>query len=408
MGRCYRPGSRRCAHGAIMRATTSCRDWGRTSVDHARAVELDPPAAGRPGRARGGVLRAGRHPAQRARYHGRGDGRRGPARRLRRRHPLPHQRPGGVRGRRPGLGDHRRRPPPVVPVRGAQPGPVPVGAAGRPGGAGRAGGARGRRPGVAAAPRHRDRLAGLAGRQRQRARLRHPGRPQPGLGRPRLDRPARADPVPGRPPTRRWPATRPGRRWPSCSGATAPPRSGWPATPAAARSGWSPRPGPGWARWPSRPAARPSTTAAGSPTAPAGWRSSRWPRAGSLDPAWTGDRDILAIVGRRDPAATQLAVDTGSGCGDRRADLSGLDGGPGRPLLPSASRPTSAVGWLDTRRVLLVEGGCEGPFDLWLVDVNGGEPKPVARGIDRAALRWPDPRPRPGPPDLAALAQAAG
>jgi hypothetical protein len=125
----------------------------------------------------------------------------------------------------------------------------------------------------------------------------------------------------------------------------------------------------------------------------------------SLDPAWTGQRDILAIVGRRDPAATQLALDTGSGCGDRRADLSGLDGGPGRPLLPSASRPTSAVGWLDTRRVLLAEGGCEGPFDLWLVDVNGGEPKPVARGIDRAALRWPDPRPAPAAPNLAALAQ---
>jgi hypothetical protein len=124
-----------------------------------------------------------------------------------------------------------------------------------------------------------------------------------------------------------------------------------------------------------------------------------------LEPAWTGERDILAIVGRRDPAATQLALDTGSGCGDRRADLSGLDGGPGRPLLPSAAEPTSAVGWLDTRRVLLAEGGCEGPFDLWLVDVNGGEPKPVARGIDRAALRWPDPRPVPAAPDLAALAQ---
>jgi hypothetical protein len=125
----------------------------------------------------------------------------------------------------------------------------------------------------------------------------------------------------------------------------------------------------------------------------------------SLAPAWTGKRDVLAIVARRDRAATQLAIDTGSGCGDRRADLSGLDGGPGRPLLPSATRPTSAVGWLDTRRVLVVEGGCDGPFDLWLVDVNGGEPKPVARGIDRAALRFPDPRPLPAAPDLAALAQ---
>jgi hypothetical protein len=124
-----------------------------------------------------------------------------------------------------------------------------------------------------------------------------------------------------------------------------------------------------------------------------------------LAPAWTGRRKVLAIVGRRDPAATQLALDTGSGCGDRRADLSGLDGGQGRPLLPAASRPTSAVGWLDARRVLLLEGGCEGPFDLWLVDVNGNEPVAIARGIDRAALRRPDPRPAPAAPDLAALGQ---
>jgi len=128
----------------------------------------------------------------------------------------------------------------------------------------------------------------------------------------------------------------------------------------------------------------------------------------SLAPAWTGKRDVLAIVARRDPAATQLAIDTGSGCGDRRADLSGLDGGPGRPLLPSATRPTSAVGWLDTHRVLVAEGGCQGPFDLWLVDVNGREPQSLARGIDRAALRWPVPRPLPAPPDLAALAGAGG
>jgi hypothetical protein len=125
----------------------------------------------------------------------------------------------------------------------------------------------------------------------------------------------------------------------------------------------------------------------------------------SLAPAWTGERDLLAIVSRRDPAATQLALDTGSGCEDRQAVLSGLDGGPGRPLLPSAARPTSAVGWLDSRRVVLAEGGCEGPFDLWLVDVNGREPRSLARGIDRAALRRPDPRPLPAPPDLAALAQ---
>jgi len=127
------------------------------------------------------------------------------------------------------------------------------------------------------------------------------------------------------------------------------------------------------------------------------------PEGRRLAPAWTGDRDVLAIVGRREPTATQVAIDTGSGCGDRRAELSGLDGGPGRPLLASATRPTSAVGWLDSRRVLLAEGGCDGPFDLWVVDVTGREPVSLARGIDRAALRRPDPRPLPAPPNLATL-----
>jgi len=127
-----------------------------------------------------------------------------------------------------------------------------------------------------------------------------------------------------------------------------------------------------------------------------------------LAPAWAGRRDVLAIVPRRDKAGTQLAIDTGGGCDDRRADLSGLDGGQGRPLLPSAQRPTSAVGWLDNRRVLVAEGGCEGPFDLWVVDVGGREPAIIARGVTRGAVRRPDLRPVPQAPDLTALAAAGG
>ena len=127
-----------------------------------------------------------------------------------------------------------------------------------------------------------------------------------------------------------------------------------------------------------------------------------------LAPAWAGRRDVLAIVPRRDKAGTQLAIDTGSGCDDRRADLSGLDGGQGRPLLPSAQRPTSAVGWLDNRRVLVAEGDCGGPFDLWVVDVGGREPAIIARGVTRGAVRLPDIRPVPQAPDLTALAAAGG
>jgi hypothetical protein len=127
-----------------------------------------------------------------------------------------------------------------------------------------------------------------------------------------------------------------------------------------------------------------------------------------LAPAWAGRRDVLAIVPRRDKAGTQLAIDTGGGCADRRADLSGLDGGQGRPLLPSAQRPTSAAGWLDNRRVLVAEGDCNGPFDLWVVDVGGREPRIIARGVTRGAVRRPDLRPAPQAPDLAALAAAGG
>lgn len=127
-----------------------------------------------------------------------------------------------------------------------------------------------------------------------------------------------------------------------------------------------------------------------------------------LAPAWTGRRGVLAIVPRRDKAGTQLAIDTGGGCDDRRADLSGLDGSQGRPLLPSAQQPTSAVGWLDNRQVLVAEGGCEGPFDLWVVDVGGREPAIIARGVTRGAVRRPDLRPVPQAPDLTALAAAGG
>ena len=235
------------------------------------------------------------------------------------------------------------------------------------------------------------RVAGLAGRQRNALAFVMPGGlnlASAALGSIDLRELTRSGAAP---PTWRWPATCPGG-----AGLRAPARGRleiWMASNAG--SGAVRLVGPaGWARWPSRPAARPSLRGQAAGRQPPA-RGLLAGRAQRLAPAWTGERDVLAVVSRRDPAATQIAVDTGSGCDDRRADLSGLDGGPGRPLLPSASRPTGAVGWLNTRQVLVVEGGCDGPFDLWLVDVNGGEPKPVAHGIDRAALRWPDPAPPP-------------
>ena len=142
-------------------------------------------------------------------------------------------------------------------------------------------------------------------------------------------------------------------------------RSGWPATPAAARSGWSARPGPGWGRWPSRPAAR--------------------PYYGARQPDGTRRLEVFSLAegapgpgldgragrpGRRQPARPGRHPDRGRHRQRLRRPPGrpvGAGRRPGRPLLPSASWPTSAVGWLDTRQVLVVEGGCDGPFDLWLV-----------------------------------------
>ena len=130
-----------------------------------------------------------------------------------------------------------------------------------------------------------------------------------------------------------------------------------------------------------------------------------WPRR-RLAPAWTGDGN-LAVVSRRDPAATQIAVDTGSGCDDRRADLSGLDGGRAGRCCRRRPGPTGAVGWVNTRQVLVVEGGCDGPFDLWLgrerrrAEAGGLRDRPGGAALAR-------PSPRPGPLDLAALGRQRG
>jgi hypothetical protein len=125
-----------------------------------------------------------------------------------------------------------------------------------------------------------------------------------------------------------------------------------------------------------------------------------------LTPAWTGRRDVQAIIPRRDVAGGELAVDVGAGCRDRQAILTELGGGPGRPLLPQATQPTNAVGWLDARRVLVAQGGCDGPVDLWAADTGGGQPRLLARNVLRAGLRRPDPSPPPAPPNLVRLARA--
>jgi hypothetical protein len=117
---------------------------------------------------------------------------------------------------------------------------------------------------------------------------------------------------------------------------------------------------------------------------------------------WKGGGPVQRLVAPKEAGPTpRLALDVGRGCGDRRALLSRLDGGPGTPLLPAAGGPTSAIGWLDARHVLVGAGGCGRPMTLWVADIGGGPPVRVIDGADRAAVRHPDLTPTPGLPAFA-------
>jgi hypothetical protein len=122
---------------------------------------------------------------------------------------------------------------------------------------------------------------------------------------------------------------------------------------------------------------------------------------------WRGNRPALRLLLAPSSFASPLspdpppgaAIDVGSGCSDREALFSALDRHAGTPLLPDANVPTTALGWLDGRRVLVAAGGCDGPFDLWIVYPSGGAIL-VARDVSRGAVRVPDPANPPPLPDL--------
>jgi hypothetical protein len=114
---------------------------------------------------------------------------------------------------------------------------------------------------------------------------------------------------------------------------------------------------------------------------------------------WLGKQDVLRMVPGPDGAA--MALDTGTGCADRVATLSHLDSTAGSSLLPAATGPTSVVGWLDASTVLVAEGGCSGPLKMWIAPIaTGATPTLVADGVDRAAVRIPEPLPPPPIPDF--------
>jgi hypothetical protein len=122
-----------------------------------------------------------------------------------------------------------------------------------------------------------------------------------------------------------------------------------------------------------------------------------------IDQLWAGKRDILRLA--PSPSGEAMALDTGTGCSDRKALLAKLDRKSGEPLLPEVSAPTSVVGWLDQTHVLVSEGGCAQAMKLWVVGIDSsGRVLQAARvlvaNVDRAAVRVPDPTPPPPLPKI--------
>jgi hypothetical protein len=114
---------------------------------------------------------------------------------------------------------------------------------------------------------------------------------------------------------------------------------------------------------------------------------------------WEGQQDILRLLPAPDGQA--VALDIGASCDDSRAMLSRLDGTEGTPMLPSVAGPTSVIGWTDNSTLLVGEGGCNGPMKLWQVGVGvGATATVVIDGVDRAAVRIPDPTPTPVLPTI--------
>jgi hypothetical protein len=114
---------------------------------------------------------------------------------------------------------------------------------------------------------------------------------------------------------------------------------------------------------------------------------------------WTGDRDIERIVPTPDEAGGPALLTLGTGCADRTA-VATIEGETGdRTLLPDAAGPTSVVGWTETGAVV-AEGDCDGPMRLWSSPSPGGLLRTFVAGVDRAALRVPDPVPPPALPDI--------
>ena len=117
---------------------------------------------------------------------------------------------------------------------------------------------------------------------------------------------------------------------------------------------------------------------------------------GTLLDGWRSKDDVFVRDFAMAPRGRGFAVDVGEDCENSSAVI--LDGTrKEHPALPGEQRPTSVLGWLDRRSLLVGAGGCGAPMDLFAVDFKGGQAKRLVVGVDAAVSRAPAP---PAPTSL--------
>jgi hypothetical protein len=102
---------------------------------------------------------------------------------------------------------------------------------------------------------------------------------------------------------------------------------------------------------------------------------------------------ILDIHAGRGPRT--IAFSVGRSCDDAVAMARTASQPEGFELLPDEDRANRAMGWLGGGRILVAAGGCDGPLDLFSVDVASGETTPLVLEVEAAGTRTPAPSPPP-------------
>jgi hypothetical protein len=117
---------------------------------------------------------------------------------------------------------------------------------------------------------------------------------------------------------------------------------------------------------------------------------------------WAGPTGQMVLDIKPGPTTQTVAWTVGTSCADGIAMVQ-TPAGTVR-LLPDATMPTRAVGWLGATQLLVATGTCGALLDLSAVDVSTGSIVPLVSGVSIAAVRTPVPTPpAPLPGSIAAI-----